>query len=311
MSQYVGCDRAQNLLEGLIDGELSMADQLAVESHLRWCRTCKLRVQDMHLIGMSLRMGAAGGATGSRRDEAAVAAINEGVLMRVRAEREESFAVRLREMLTDMRFLWPALGATAAVAICVSAAVGVLQASTAENPESLSALISSRLEPGTEQNPVRPADNGISIPRLFADDAKRAGGMLDQSPRDDVMYMIRTVVSREGRVTNFEVLLSDGELVDPRSAEHAGVDRAVMDAVMQSRFAPAYTPLGRAVAVDMVWVIAKTTAVVPATAFTASSTAKPRIKDVPKPAVDVDVDPPAAVDPADRRSAADATLTTA
>ena len=32
-----------------------MADQLAVESHLRWCDTCALRVEDMRLIGASLR----------------------------------------------------------------------------------------------------------------------------------------------------------------------------------------------------------------------------------------------------------------
>ena len=55
MTQYVGCDHARTLLEGLIDGELSMADQLAVESHLRWCDTCALRVEDMRLIGASLR----------------------------------------------------------------------------------------------------------------------------------------------------------------------------------------------------------------------------------------------------------------
>ena len=308
MSQYVGCDVAQELLDGLIDGELSMAEQLAVESHLRWCRTCNLRVQDMHLIRSSLRLGALGGTSHGHRDDPEVAAINEAVLVRVRAEREQSVAVRLREMFTDMRFLWPALGATAAVVICVGVAASVLQASTAENPESLSALISNRLEPGTEQNPLRPADNGISIPRLFADDAKRAGGMLDQTPQDDVMYLIRTVVSREGRISNFEVLLSDGEQLDSRSAAQLGLDRAVLDAVQQSRFAPAYTPLGRAVAVDMVWVIAKTTAVVPAeAAFNAAGAAKPRVKDVPKPAVDE----PVPVDPTDRRSATDADLTTA
>jgi hypothetical protein len=309
MSQYVGCDYAQELLDGLIDGELSMAEQLAVESHLRWCRTCNLRVEDMHLIRTSLRLGALGSVTHGRRDDREVAAINEAVLVRVRAEREQSFAVRLREMFTDMRFLWPALGATAAVVICVSVAASVLQASAAENPESLSALISSRLEPGTEQNPLRPADNGISIPRLFADDAKRAGGMLDQTPQDDVMYLIRTVVSREGRISNYEVLLSDGEQLDSRSAAQLGLDRAVLDAVQQSRFAPAYTPLGRAVAVDMVWVIAKTTAVVPAeaAALKASNTVKPLVKDVPEPAI---VEP-VPVDPTDRRSAAAADLTTA
>jgi hypothetical protein len=287
-----------------------MADQLAVESHLRWCRTCRLRVQDMHLIGRSLRMGGSGLAR-SREDEdsRAVRAIHEAVLMRVRAEREQSFGVRLREMLSDMRFLWPALGATAAVAICVSVAASVLHASAAQQPESLAALISTLANPGSEQNPLRPANNGISIPRLYEDDAKRAGGTLDQIPNDDVIYTIRTVVSREGRVSNLEVLLSDGRLIDPRSSARGGMDRAVLDAVQQSRFAPAYTPLGHAVAVDMVWVIAKTTAVVEAPASFAAARPKPRPKDLPKPALDEQPAPPA--DPSGRRSGAGAQLPTA
>ncbi len=310
MTQYVGCEQAQGLLEGLIDGELSMAEQLAVESHLRWCGTCTLRVQDLHLIGDALRLGPVSTtvpAVEHDHDVAEVAAINEAVLMRVRAEREQSFGFRLREMFTDMRFMWPALGATIAVAICVGVAVSVLQASTAENPESLAALIANLSKPGSEQNPLRPANNGISIPRLFADDAKRAGGTLDQIPKDDVIYTIRTVVNRDGTISNVEVLLLDGELVDRRSA-NVGLDRAVMAAVQQSRFAPAYTPLGEAVAVDMVWVIAKTTAVAaPPPPFAAATAAKPRVKDIPKPAVD---ETPA-VDPAERRSATAAELTTA
>jgi hypothetical protein len=306
MTQYVGCTQARELLEGLIDGELSMAEQLAVESHLRWCRDCTLRVHDMRLIGSALRAGT-GTATAQEQDVESVAAMNDALLLRVRAEREQSFGFRLREMFTDMRLMWPALGATVAVAMCLSVAAGVLQASTAEQPRSLAALLPS-LEPGTEHNPMRPANNGISIPRLFEADAKRAGGTLDQIPSDDLIYTIRTVVNRDGRISNFEVLLSDGELVDSRSPG-VTVDRAVMDAVQQSRFAPAYTPLGRAVAVEMVWVIAKTTAVVaPAAPFPAHSTAKPRVKDVPKP----EVDEVPAVDLEDDRRSDDARqLTTA
>lgn len=282
---YVGCDQARELLEGLIDGELSMADQLAVESHLRWCRDCNLRVEDMRLIGAALRMGAGNTAT-APEDEAMVAALNEAVLMRVRAEREQSFGFRLREMFTDMRFMWPALGATVAVAICVSVAVGVLHASIAEDPQSLRALYPHLAEPGTEQNPLRPANNGITIPRLNEDDAKRTGGTLDLLPQDDLIYAVRTVVNQKGRISNFEVLLSDGRQIDARSA--GVLDRAFIDALQQTRFAPAYTPLGHAVAVDMVWVIAKTTAVAPPPAplpLHVVTPAKPRAKqDVPKPA---------------------------
>ena len=108
MSQYVGCDRARTLLEGLIDGELSMADQLAVESHLRWCDTCALRVEDMRTIGASLRVNSASRPLAPVADES-LTALTEGVLVRVRAERAQSWQSRVGEMVTDRLLLWPAL----------------------------------------------------------------------------------------------------------------------------------------------------------------------------------------------------------
>src|SRR5688500_18598754 len=211
MSQYVGCEQARELLDGLIDGELSMADQLAVESHLRWCRTCTLRVEDMRLIGASIRMGSAASEPDGHRDEA-VAAINDAVLMRQRAERDASLAVRLRDMFSDRRLLWPALGATAAVVLCMGVASSVMHASTAEKPESLAAMIATLSDRGSERNPLRPADNGVSIPRIPTLDDGGAMEFEEALPQDDEVYLVRTVVSRDGRVTNYELLLagSDG-----------------------------------------------------------------------------------------------------
>jgi hypothetical protein len=318
MTQYVGCDHARGLLDGLVDGELSMAEQLAVESHLRWCRTCALRVEDMRLIGSSLRMGSASAMPRREDADEFIAAMNDGVLMRVRTEREQSFGVRVSELFVDRRLLWPALGASVAVALCVGVVTAVLHASTAWNSDSLAALIPTLATPGSEQNPLRPVNlrdplrdesRGTSIPRLYADDAKRAGGTLEDIPEEDVVYTIRTVVSRDGRISNFEVLPSEGEYAGNQSAaEHAGHTRAVLNAVQQSRFSPAQNPLGHAVAVDMVWVIAKTTAVVgPAATFAAPALDKPRPKDTPKPA---DAAPDPAADPG-KRSAAERRLTTA
>ena len=146
MTQYVGCERARPLLEGLIDEELSMADQLAVESHLRWCDTCALRVDDMRTIGMSLRMRPASRTEVDPTDDS-LTALTEGVLVRVRAEQDESFPSRIREMLTDRRLLWPALGATSAVLLCVTAAVGVLHASISRTPESVESQYPPRSAP--------------------------------------------------------------------------------------------------------------------------------------------------------------------
>ena len=285
MTQYVGCDQARGLLDGLVDGELSMADQLAVESHLRWCRTCALRVDDMRLIGTSLRLGAPGHQPDDNRDEA-VAAINDAVLLRVRAELDQSFSVRVRELFADRRLLWPALGATAAVLLCVGVASSVLHASSAEQPESLAAMIAALSDPGSERNPLRPADNGVSIPRIPPLDDGGAMEFEEALPDKDEVYLVRTVVSRDGRVTNYELLLAGREGGTPaRTRELAVQEKAVLDVIRQTRFTPAQTPLGQAVAVDMVWMIAKTTAVVLPTMHVAVSVMQERPKDEPKPAV--------------------------
>jgi hypothetical protein len=121
-------------------------------------------------------------------------------------------------------------------------------------------MISAR-SPGSEQNPLRPADNGISIPRLSEDEGERAGGTLELMPVDDAIYTFRAVVSRDGSVAAFEMLLSDDNGTGKGTS--GTQDQAIVDAVRTARFTPAQTPLGQAVAVDMVWVFAKTTVVVP------------------------------------------------
>ena len=55
MIPYVGCEHARELLEAFLDGELSVTDQVAVESHLRWCRTCTAHVDDLRLLGGTVR----------------------------------------------------------------------------------------------------------------------------------------------------------------------------------------------------------------------------------------------------------------
>jgi len=278
MTQYVGCEHARELLEGLIDGELSMADQLAVESHLRWCTTCALRVEDLRLIGTSLRQGSAA-KQGDAADEHDVAAIHEAVLMRVRAEQDQSWGVRVRETFSDMRLFWPALGATAAVALCVGLAGGVMQATSVRQQESLATMITNLANPA----PLKPTQDvffGIAIPRPNEDDAERTGGTLDAFPEDDLIYTVRIVAGGDGRVSNYEVLLgNDGGTQRPAH------DRAVLDAVAQTRFTGAPAPLGRTF--DMVWVIAKTTAVAgPAVELAAPVRELPAVKELPKPSVE-------------------------
>jgi hypothetical protein len=297
MIPYVGCERARELLDAFLDDELQLADQVAVESHLRWCRTCCLRVEDMRLIGASLRLGSPRLRSGGD-DTQVLSATSASTLMRARAERQQSLPVRIREMFVDMRLLWPLIGATAAVIICVSVAFSVLQAATVQRPDSLAAMIQTLGTPGSERNPMRP-DGGNSMPRVVDD------GMLDSLSSEDGQFTVRTVVGRDGRIDLVELLETDRSSTHGRTALHDRHVDAVLDAVRQSRFAPAQSPMGQAIAVNMVWVIVVTTA--------EKEKANPRAFDAvvaaPPPRIQ-----PIAIDvfpPVDRRSATPRPLTTA
>jgi hypothetical protein len=269
MTPYVGCNYAQERLEGLLDDELSVDEQVLVESHVRWCRTCAARIEDFQLIRTSIRVGPPN-LSQVAHVEPALSAVYSRVLMRVRAEHDQAFRVRVRELFTDMRLLWPAIGATMAVFVCLSVAIGVLKSTSIERPESLATRLEA-MNPGSEANPLRPDNNarvdryfdkfvdsdragGISIPRVM-DDGASVAGIRDQ----EAMFTMAMVVSREGRITNAELLNSERGGAKVERDVHANDVEAVLDAVRQSRFAPAQTPIGRAVAVNMVWLIVVTT----------------------------------------------------
>ena len=270
MIPYVGCEYAREHLDAFVDGELSVEEQVAVESHLRWCRTCAARVEDLQLIGHSIRLGS----LAPRDDDAqTVSHLQASVLIRVRAEEELSFGARFRDMFTDMRLLWPALGATSAVTVGLALALSVLHSTTLERPESLATMIESLAEPGGERNPLMPG-NSARVDRLFGYvDSDRAGGIsmpralddgtvFESIPEEDATFAVAAVVSRDGRIANYELLNSERSGRQARNLDANDVE--MLDAaVRQSRFAPAQTPVGRAVAVNMVWLIVMTTVQTP------------------------------------------------
>ena len=108
------------------------------------------------------------------------------VLIRVRAEEEMSFASRFRDMFTDMRLLWPALGATSAVTVGLALALSVLHSTTLERPESLATMLETLSDPGGERNPLMPGSTA-RYDRLFLEyvDSDRAGGISMPRALDD------------------------------------------------------------------------------------------------------------------------------
>lgn len=275
MSRCIGCETARELLDAFLDQELSVDEQVMVESHLGWCRTCARRVEDMRLIGSALRESPYVTQV-DETDLEAVESIQAGVLLRVLTEQEQSLAVRVKDLCSDMRLFWPLLGATTALVICITGAMLVLQRSMEERPESLAAMISTS-QPGSEGNPllpdsgVRSVDTGFS---QYVDDNRLSGGISLPRARDarglfeevqhvaetegvgtDAAITLQLVVSRDGRVANYRVLSEAGR--------RPVLDAVLADAVLQSRFLPGQTPGGDRVAVSMVLLIYSTTAVMP------------------------------------------------
>jgi len=152
-------------------------------------------------------------------------------------------------------------------------AIGVLKSTSSERPSSLATRLEA-MNPGSEGNPLRP-DNNARVDRYFDKfvDSDRAGGISIPRVMDDgasvigindeeATFTMAMVVNREGRITTAELLNSERG-VSSTKAEHGYTNEAVLDAVRQSRFAPAQTPIGRTVAVNMVWLIVVTTVQTP------------------------------------------------
>src|SRR4030095_10932119 len=105
MIPYLDCRAAQLLLEAFVDGELQVHDQVALESHLRWCHVCAARVEDMQVIGASLRVTSCALRAVDRADDS-LTSVGSEVFTRVQTEREQATWTQLRSMCTDMRFFW-------------------------------------------------------------------------------------------------------------------------------------------------------------------------------------------------------------
>jgi hypothetical protein len=150
--------------------------------------------------------------------------------------------------------------------VCVVIMLGMMRVATAEEPDSLAAMMRMLASPppkvdspGTNQNPVGLYPD-VRMPRaldeLFFATSSGAG-------TDDTVFTLTAVVTREGRVANLEMLRASR--VGPARAVRDATDASdaqraedLMGAVSFARFQPANFA-GAPVAVNMVWIVAHTT----------------------------------------------------
>ena len=260
MIRYVGCDYARARLDAFVDGELPMGDQVLVETHLRWCQTCAARLEDAQTIGASLRAVARAHAETDPDQGPALAAMQAEVVAQANTEYEQSLAVRVHELFSDMRLWWPALGATVAVALSVGVTSNLWKATSSEQPASLAAMIESLADPGSNRNPQR-LDSAMYLPRLDDGTAFDGAMLAPGGTYQDEVFAVAATLTREGTIGSYALLEQSGtqRLPVAGSLKTDGAMEGVLHAVRQSRFAPAQRPGGQVVAVNLVWLFAHTT----------------------------------------------------
>ena len=142
-------------------------------------------------------------------------------------------------MFTDMRLLWPAIGASAAVIVCLCGAVNVWRLATLNGrPRSLAGMIETLANQGSDSYPLR-LEGTTSIPSVIDE-----GFSLDRISSDDAVFAFTAVVTRRGRVDQLELLDSPPST---GTASHAAAQAAALEAVLKRREEVAIQPCaGRA-----------------------------------------------------------------
>ena len=254
MTRVMGCEVARDMLHAWVDGELGMEDQVSVESHLRFCSTCRAHVEDLRLIGASLRLHAG---RESEYEERQRSGLHAAIVGRWRAERDQSWPMQMRQLLEERRLCWAGIGATVGLAVCLLLTAGVMSINTLRS-DSLAGVLSVLSQPGSDQNPMR-LNQAMLLPRLTIPDFVDDSPSLEGIPQDDAAFALSTVVTREGRISDYELLVSHFPEEDrPTAALSVSDASRLRDAVSKSRFAPAQAG-GEPVAVSMIWLVARTT----------------------------------------------------
>jgi len=245
------CTATLRRLERFHDGELPVADQIAVGAHLEWCATCAEAFAEMRLVRAMLRAAPAARSALSDDERETLQA---AVVSRVRAERTASVHVRVRAMFDDLHLLYAGLGAAFAALVCTLSLAAMLRITNADTsrPRDVAVLAS----PGSNENPVWLDGRVIAPVALNGGFATLVDPGSDSS---DSVFMIHAVVTREGTVSNPELVhASIGQMPIAPGTEGAKVAESLMGAVSRARFEPACVD-GLPVAVNMVWMVANTT----------------------------------------------------
>ena len=236
----LSCVAARRRLSAFLDGELPVADVVAVDGHLCRCRACADELTAMRGVGEMLRTRSVAAAANCASD---LEDLEKDIMSRLAAEREESVSAQVSRAFQDMRLGLAALCSTGATMVSVLLVVGIFYfAPLSERPDSLAGMME------TLGAPAIGMDSRILSPR-----SSEAGALPDGLvSEEDEVFALAAVVTRNGRLVSPEVLSTQLS-----EAERARVNR-LLDGISRARFEPARMG-GAAVSVKTVFVLASTT----------------------------------------------------
>ena len=263
--RMLSCAATRRKLDAFHDEELPISDQVSVGAHLDWCDDCASAFAELRFLRTALRAATPGRMTLSREEDARLLA---AVVNRVKAERTVSFAAQVQDMFEDMHLVYAGIGAAAAAMVCVVIMLGMMRLAASDRLKSLAAMAGVRSSQGLSLNPILVAPREMMPPVLEPRTLDQTFSTLPTGGGDSVI-MLAAVVTREGMITNLELLEPDGGRSAPGTSETkafedllGAVSRARFERVWDNTHALGKRVAGRPVAVNavnMVWLVEHTT----------------------------------------------------
>ena len=218
------CAATRRRLERFLDGELPIADQIAVSAHLGWCGDCAATSAGLKAVGAALRAVAPGRAVLSN-DEAA--GFSTGVVSRLNAERNHSMTARVRLMFDDMHIVYAGLGATVAATVCLVLMMGMMRFAADHRPDSLAAILAVMATPFVCETTTELPD-AVACRARWVERFQRA----NESAEQDAVFTLDAVVIHEGHLANLAVLRANRRADASGQAE---VIEELLDTVSRAR----------------------------------------------------------------------------
>ena len=261
-----------------------MARQVTLDAHLEACGDCRRLRRDLTAISGALREHA----TEHRPNEPEYAGLGSRVLESLPAGSCRPLPRRLREAVADGQRLCVMGGVIASMLVAGLFTAMALSFSPPVHPHSLSGFLQGANRLGSNANPLRGFETGVSLPHVSADTQAAAMLIRPLPPLVLENLALAAVVTREGELARVEVLgqpsagaargtgaagAAEGPVGADAAAPDAALRRALSRLASDVRFVPARAG-GPPVAVNVVWLLERTT-VLPGAPRTQSQSSAP------------------------------------